>query len=479
MEALGRAAELAGAIEDRFVRTWARYAIAEEWVRTDPARAAELADRLESWTAKRDLLGVVMPAWGQQDPEAAAAWGAQFQQRTEGTLAQRNTALHYAVVGMVTRDPERAEQLTWEYLHEEGWGGHPRTTPLAAVRVLAKSNPAAALAWAEKIQLEPYRVDALRSVLRGWAEQDPEAARAALAGRTEEGFRATFARDLAEGWAHRDPAAAAEFAKAIPDARTRLMALALVACEMSRTDPREAAALCSLAAPLNAGKWHEQMRRVEQAVSRVAEAYARRDPQAAARWAATLPPEEGGCRRNAVDGVAIGWAAADPHAALEFYGTGDQDGGSAASNGTGAAYPALAGELAKTDVEAALLLVRRTDRLVLQSHVIHNVAVELAGRDPEAAARLVDGWEDVVDYYGYRSDAASAVAEAWAAKLPERAAAWAEKLQPAGDRTPALRAVAGAWVRISRERAFAWARTLKDPNDAVYAFVGLAMGLRE
>ncbi len=475
--ALTTAVERADVIADRFIRTWARYAIAEEWDHTDPAKAAELADRLESWTAKQDLLGIVMVTWGQQDPEAAGAWGVQFQQRTAGTLAQRNTALHHAVVGMVTRAPKLAEQLTWEYLHEEGWGGHPRTTPLAAARVLAKSDPAAALALAEKIQLESYRVDALRAVLQEWARQDPKAARAALSGRPEEKFQEAFARDLAEGWAHRDPLAAAEFAKTIPDARTRMMALALVAREMSRTDPKAAAAICTVVASLNKGRWHEQMRRVETAVSEVAEAFARHDPLLAVQWATSLPPGDGGCLRPAIDGVAAGWAATDVRAALEFYSVEDQDGHTGGNKGTGAAYPALAGQLAKTDVETALTLVRRTDRLVLQSHIIHNVAMELTARNPEEAARLVEQWEGVTDYYGYRSDAASSVAETWARSSPEQAAAWAEKLQPAADRTAALRAVAAVWARGSRDRAHAWAQSLKDPNDAVYAFVGLAKGL--
>ena len=97
---LAAAERRADSIEDRFQRTWARYAIAQAWLRIDPAHAAELADRLEAWTAKRDLLSEVMFAWGQADPQAAGQWGIEFRARTPGDLARRNTALHYAVVGM-------------------------------------------------------------------------------------------------------------------------------------------------------------------------------------------------------------------------------------------------------------------------------------------------------------------------------------------------------------------------------------------
>ena len=140
-DALLAAEQQAETIGDRFLRTWARYAVAQEWSRSDPARAAELADRLESWTAKRDLLAEVMFAWGQTDPRAAARWGLQFKDRDRGTLAQRNTALQYAVVGMVCKDPGLADEMIWKHLEEEQWGDKPRTTPMQAACELAKVDP--------------------------------------------------------------------------------------------------------------------------------------------------------------------------------------------------------------------------------------------------------------------------------------------------------------------------------------------------
>ena len=226
-DALRAAEKRTAQIPDRFARTWAEYAVAEQWSHIDPARAAELADQLQSWTAKRDLLSVVMFAWGRSDPQAAGQWGVQFRERTQGTLDQRNTALSYAVVGMVTKDPKLAEQLMWKHLQEEGWGGTPRTAPMEAARELAKSDPVAALAIAEKITgHEGFRVDALRGVLRESARKDPAAARAAFGLRKEADFQKAFPRDLAEGWASLDPRAAATYAKTIEDRHTRIMALA-------------------------------------------------------------------------------------------------------------------------------------------------------------------------------------------------------------------------------------------------------------
>ena len=66
--ALTAAAERAAKVADRFEQSWARYAVAQEWERTDPAKAAELADQIESWTAKADLLGVVMFDWVSATP---------------------------------------------------------------------------------------------------------------------------------------------------------------------------------------------------------------------------------------------------------------------------------------------------------------------------------------------------------------------------------------------------------------------------
>ena len=487
--ALEQAAASADRIADRFERTWARYAIAEEWTCTDPARVAELADKLESWTAKRDLLSLAMYAWGRKDPKAAADWGLKFKQRTEGRLEARNAALHYAVVGMARQAPQLAEELIWKNLEEEGWGGHPREAPMAAARELARTDPAAALALAEKIKLEGHRVDALRGVLREWAAKDPQAAEKAFAGRNEETFRKFFPRDLAEGWARKDPRAAAEYAKGVADRAVKVLALGHVAQEMARTDGKAAAELCALFTALDTGKWHEQMARLGKVVFEAGEAFARADPEAAVRWAASLPEGAGNYRRRAYDGVAAGWACRDAKAALSFYLSPVGDAGELAqpaakdkpapsNRGTGAAFPALARELAKADVPSALGLVGRADSLVLKSNTIAAVAQEVARRDPAEAARIVEKWEGVTDYYTYRTGAAEAVASAWATKDAKAAAAWAAKLEPTRDRLAALRAVAGQWVRRQPEEATAWAKSLSDPQESVYALTGLASGLR-
>ncbi len=477
-EALRLAGARADKIEDRFVRTWTRYAIAEETAATDPAQAADLADKLEAWTAKRDLLSVVMYAWGKTDPKAAAEWGVGFKQRTAGNLATKNTALHYAVIGMVCKDPALADDLIWKHLQEEGWGGVPRTAPRDAARELARSNPAAALALADKIKDESHRVDALRGVAREWAKRDPRAALAAMSARKEREFLSDLPRDLAEGWACKDPKAAAEYAKSLPDQGrpTKVMALCCVARELARTDPAAAAGLCLMLAPLNVGKWHEQMPRIELAVAEVGRAFGKADPQAAVQWAASLPGEQGGCRAAAHDGVAAGWAARDPKAALAFYQATGRDPGD--NRGTGAAYPALAREFAKTDVPAALALAERTKSLVLKSNIVYETAVELASRDPKAASTVVDKWPGVIDYYTYRTGAAAIVAGAWAKTDPKAAAAWAEKIDPESDRLAAIRAVAAAWVKIAPASADSWAQALKDNREAAYALVGLAEGLR-
>jgi hypothetical protein len=479
-DALRTAEKRAAEISDRFAKTWANYAIAQQWSRSDPARAADLADQLQSWTAKRDLLSVVMVAWGQADPKAAGDWGLRFKERTKGTLDERNTALRYAVLGMVGRDPKLAAELIWKHLEEEQWGGTPRTAPMEAARELAKSDPAAALAMAEKIiNYEPFRVDALRGVLREWARKDPAAARAALGARKEADFQKAFPRDLAEGWASRDPHAAAAYAKTIEDRYTKIMALALVAREMARTDPKGAAELSTIFAQLNVGKWHEQFPRLGLIVAEVAQAYAVKDLRAAAAWADALPGQPGGCRRNAIDGVAAGWAEKDPKAALEYYTAEKNDSQPQrprTNRGTGAAYPTIAARLARSDVPSALKLVSASESLVLKSHVIHDVAVELSRRDSAAAADLVRRWAGVVDYYGYRSGAASVVGAAWVAKEPTEAAAWAAKLTPDRDRAAAVGAVAAAWAKNSPPQALAWAKSLENPHDAVHALVGVAAG---
>ena len=356
-----------------------------------------------------------MVAWGQADPKAAGEWGLRFKQRTQGTLDQRNTALRYAVLGMVAKDPKLADQLIWKHLEEEQWGGTPRTAPMEVARELAKSDPAAALAMAEKITpYEPLRVDALRGILREWARQDPVAARAVLGSRKEVDFQKAFPRDLAEGWASRDPHAAAAYAKTIEDRYTKVMALALVAREMARTDPQGAAELCTIFAAL-------ECRRVARAVS--AAGHDRRRSRAGLFGQETSARPPLGPNRCLANPGAAGqmpstaWRRAGrkktPRPPCEYYTAAEKSGSKAepakANRGTGAAYPAIARQLAKSDVPSALELVAASESLVLKSHVIHDVAVELSRHDPVAAADLVERWAGVVDYYGYRRGAASVV----------------------------------------------------------------------
>jgi hypothetical protein len=482
-DALLAAQQRAETIGDRFLRTWACYAVAQEWSRSDPARAAELADRLESWTAKRDLLAEVMFAWGQADPQAAARWGLQFKERTRGTLAQRNTALQYAVVGMVCKDPKLADEMIWKHLEEEQWGDKPRTTPMQAACELAKVDPRAALLMADKItNYEPFRLYALRGVLREWARQDPAAARAALAGRKEADFQTNFSLDLVEGWASKDPQAALVYARTIEERSAKIMALALVARQMARSDAKAAAELCILFATLDVGKWHEQMPRLGKIVAEVGRAYAASDRKAAADWAESLPAGQGGCRANGIDGVAAGWAETDPDGALAFYSGSKeskaQPDRAKTPRGTGAAYPAIARQLARRDPQQAARLVAATESLVLKSHILHEAAVELAARDPFAAADLVEHWAGVVDYYGYRAAAAAAVAAAWGQANPKLSAAWSAKLRPEGDRAAALRAAGRVWATATPAEALAWAQSIHDPQDAVHALVGVAAASR-
>jgi hypothetical protein len=261
-----------------------------------------------------------------------------------------------------------------------------------------------------------------------------------------------------------------------------MMALALVARELARSDPKGAAELCRASTTLDVGGWHEQRPRLGKIVAEVGQAYAAVDLKAAVAWAESLPATEGGGRANAADGIAAAWAARDPDAALEYY-SGVQAGAKNADakhasepqpRGTGAAYPAIARQLAKRDATQAAGLAAATKSLVLKSHIVHEAAVELAARDPAAAAELVEKWAGVVDYYTYRAGAAAVVAEAWARQTPERAAAWAEKLAPEHDRAAALRAAARGWATRSAAAAMAWAEAIHNPQDAVPALVGVA-----
>ena len=113
---LTQAAARADKIQDRFVRTWARYEIAGELVHTNPRAAADLADKLESWTAKQDLFSVIMRQWGRHDPKAAVEWALKYRERTQGLAHVRRGPLHCVIVGLVGKNPKYAEELLSKHM---------------------------------------------------------------------------------------------------------------------------------------------------------------------------------------------------------------------------------------------------------------------------------------------------------------------------------------------------------------------------
>ncbi|HEX5048317.1 MAG TPA: hypothetical protein VFX89_14460 [Gammaproteobacteria bacterium] len=394
--------------------------IAERAAGDDARAALGAAARLDRETAE-EFSGAVLREWAKRDPEAMLYYALSLDpdsQRAaiEGAgleaFAQLPPARVIAILDRLPADVAR-EVRQVELL------GLGRTDPLAAIRyaeaqppgpersralelaargyVLA--DPVAALAWVQS--LRPPEPGLLASAIAGFARVDPDRAIDLLLADTS-GRRVELARQLVTGgaldpehvaalvsrwpstpagraelrtlvggWARRDPEGAVEWLIA-NDERFARDAYASAAEALGRNDPDAAESYLRRVPAEIRPTW----------IKSAADGYARQDPQRAAAWAAQHAGEDG--YEGAVGTIARRWNALDSAAAREW----------ALSLSPGDARDAALSPLLSTavgargDVDSALLGAFSSN--AAQQYALANGVVLLVRRDPAAARRIAD-----------------------------------------------------------------------------------------
>jgi hypothetical protein len=142
--------------------------------------------------------------------------------------------------------------------------------------------------------------------------------------------------NVSRQWARSDAEAALSWAESLPDAASRDAVLPNILSVIGETDLRQATQMFSRLSPTAQ----------ESAVGTIASRWADEDPQAASRWAATLP--EGRVRERAVNDVIGRWAEIDPYNAASWLSTLSQ------GSSRDSAVAIYAGRIASSDPQTAV-----------------------------------------------------------------------------------------------------------------------------
>jgi hypothetical protein len=170
---------------------------------------------------------------------------------------------------------------------------------------IAKGDRTAAWAWAQSLPRSNARAQACAAVFGSWADEDPDAAgRAALLLPEPDRTRAAWA--VFSCWSEKDVKGLLGWLPELADAALRKGLVDTGLGKLMKTDIAEAAAWAGTAPP--------DLR--SRAVERVAEQWARSDPEAALVWLQRLPPEE--WRDGGVVMLAAVLAQEDPVGALAW-----------------------------------------------------------------------------------------------------------------------------------------------------------------
>ncbi|HEY3516831.1 MAG TPA: hypothetical protein VGL98_07250 [Gammaproteobacteria bacterium] len=290
--------------------------------REDPLAALSVAEGLPAGNEREQLLRAVATSYGRTDPDAALAWAQSLSPPSPSIVAN-------VIAGLARVDPDRAIDLIFETIAANGDRDSTPLLSLVSNGALAAEHTARI---ADRLMATPGRRQALQMLTQMWAQRQPyEAARWLLArgseaprgalgqaavqlARTDPAaaisyvdtvapeLRATWISSVAAGYALHDARAAATWVAQYRGEPGYDAAVTAVAGTAAQSDPVAAARLFDSIDVAQAPD-------APQTASRIANAWAQRDPGAAASWAAAVASDD--ARASAISAVAGTWASRD------------------------------------------------------------------------------------------------------------------------------------------------------------------------
>jgi hypothetical protein len=487
-------------ITDPFRRRAYRSALLAEWATTDPQAALAFLNENDRGNAPQ-----LMREWLRLDPDAALdvllAGGAKNHGGLRGMLSEIAQLAPRRLAQVVASLPIH-ETNRWDTTAQDAFVVLARTDPGAAraaaesvtgplrgqalagvAQVLAETDGARALAWAEAIPAGEARDTALKGALIGWAKTDPTAALEKIdlvpPGGEEMYHASDVGAQVLREAAKRDWNGTIQWLRDHPGklGRSSMDGLQSVVSHRLTTDPTDT--LRSLAKSGVPGIEHVL------ANSLLNEGYAQRDT--VWKWLDEQPPD---AFSRSVRGSllnAIAWK--EPEIALEFLEKlpDAPDNHQLFENGTRSlinggnqmhrfedllakASPKIRPYLLETGfthgfgnivTEPAVWLARLEE---LPADRRGNAMSALAGNwarsDPEKALEWAMSLKDSAQ----REAAFNSATSSWAAADVYEASQWINSLPAGGDRDIAVHSLAGALARSEPESAWTWALTIGNPT---------------
>ena len=302
------------------------------------------------------------------------------------------------------------------------------------LRQAAQSDPRAAAGWV-LAQVRDGRVplSSIGPVMEVWAERDPAAMAAWLKEPAHGMARYSQLEKLTNVLFSRDPAAALALARDFPVE----WKLPEAAKTWIKADPEAATKAC---AALGTGKYNEI-----DATSEALAVWTEKDPLAAVGWAAAEAGKDNVAGRILLAKSLEAWAARDPGAAAAYFTT--LPPGSVPAVGLVKAWAAK-------DPESALRWAEQAD-VPKRAELIGAAVKAVAEADIGKASTLVSGMADGT----LRDKATASLTMAWAAKDPLAALTWASSLPGGPARNNSIADAASAWAGKDVAAAAEWARS--------------------
>jgi hypothetical protein len=314
--------------------------------------------------------------WARVDPEAAMAAVSAL----KGNAAM--IAASTLISSIASREPERA----WEFAQRL-----PRTTG-------------------------DHYTDPRYSALSAWGQSDPKAAMEKALQVEDVQLRNSAVEAIARQWADHDFSAALSFVSQLSDPGSRAKGLVGMS---GANQPNHAELFAAIRQHGPVGENYS--------VTNLLQAWARKDPQAAASALKQMPP--GPAQEEAVPELVRGWMSTD-----------------------------------NVNAQSVIKWIESLNSVRAKSYASRIAFETLAQRDPSAASQLLGSVPTLL-----KSSAVDGLAMGWSSSNPEQAAAWAATL-PQTERESALSSIVGAWARQSPQRAAEFAQK-HDSNGALVSSV--------
>ena len=338
----------------------------------------------------------------------------QYQNETDALLANKMFADL-----LLELKPENAQAMFEALLEKDKNGGDTGQQMGLLLEAWGKVDGAAAVLAVSELDGDGRRRGfASISAMKGWASTDPEGAKAHLDG-LENGFeKGMMMQGLVSGMASSDPAAATAYVLEI-DAAQRASG------EEGDRDNR----------------WRGFA--VDRQMEAIAKAQIQRGMGEATAWAESLP--DGSVKSSAFDRVAENYARNNPEEAAEWVK------GHADKEYAERAVREISEELARKDPAAA---VSWAEDLPEESQAgAMRTSIEMWTReDPTAAGNYLTTMEQSPA----RDSAVSSFAQAYDREDPAIAAEWAGSIADEKMRTDTMESVARSWLRSNSEEAKQW-----------------------